>query len=250
MAVPRGSRLDRALALRLDVGLRALRYRWRLNPAEVAALRGALRPGDTALDIGAHKGGFLYWLQARVGPAGRVIAFEPQPDLADYLERAMTALGARHVTVEAVALSDRSGTALLRKRRDRTSCGATLEARSPTEDWVAQTVPTVSLDQYFNRRAGRVHAIKCDVEGHELAVLRGAVRTLRRDRPMLLVECEARLQAAGSVEEVFRLLAELGYEGWFFRGRQAHPMAAFEPGLQAAPRTPRYVNNFLFRARG
>ena len=132
MAVARGSRLDRPVALRLDLRLRALRYRLRLDPAEIAALCGALRPGDTALDIGAHKGGYLYWLQARVGPAGRVIAFEPQPDLADYLGRAMTALGARHVTVEALALSDRAGTALLRARRDRTSCGATLEARDPT----------------------------------------------------------------------------------------------------------------------
>ena len=249
MAVPRGSRLDRPIALRLDLRLRALRYRLRLDPAEIAALCGALRPGDTALDIGAHKGGYLYWLQARVGPAGRVIAFEPQPDLADYLERAMTALGARHVTVEALALSDRPGTALLRARRDRTSCGATLEARPSTEEWVTQAVPAVTLDEYLDRRDLRVRAIKCDVEGHELAVLRGAVRTLSRDRPVLLLECEARLRTAGGVDDVFALLAELGYDAWFFRGRRTRPLREFEPGLQQVPRSPGYVNNFLFRPR-
>ncbi len=249
MAVARGSRLDRPVALRLDLRLRALRYRLRLDPAEIAALCGALRPGDTALDIGAHKGGYLYWLQARVGSAGRVIAFEPQPDLADYLGRAMTALGARHVTVEALALSDRAGTALLRARRDRTSCGATLEARDPAQEWVAQQVPTITLDDYLDRRGLRVRAIKCDVEGHELAVLRGAVRTLARDRPVLLLECEARLRAAGGVGEVSALLAELGYEAWFFQGRRARPLREFEPELQPAPRTPGYVNNFLFRPR-
>jgi FkbM family methyltransferase len=249
MPVARGSRLDRPVALRLDLRLRALRYRVRIDPAEIAALLGALRPGDTALDIGAHKGGYLYWLQARVGPTGRVIAFEPQPDLADYLRRATAALGARHVTVEALALSDRPGTALLRVRRDRTSCGATLEARDPTEDWVARPVPVTTLDDYAERHDLRVHAIKCDIEGHELAALRGALRTLRRDRPVLLLECEARLRHAGGVEEVVALLADVGYDAWFFQGRRLRPIREFEPALQAAPRSPGYVNNFLFRPR-
>ncbi len=80
------------------------------------------------------------------------------------------------MTVEALALSDRAGTALLRARRDRTSCGATLEARDPTEAWVTQSVPTTTLDEYLERHDLRVRAIKCDAEGHELAVLRGAVR--------------------------------------------------------------------------
>jgi FkbM family methyltransferase len=249
MAVARGSRLDRPVALRLDLRLRALRYRLRLDPAEIAALLGALRPGDTALDIGSHKGGYLYWLQARVGPAGRVIAFEPQPDLADYLRRATAALGARHVTVEALALSDRAGTALLRVRRDRTSCGATLEARDPTQAWVAQSVPTVTLDEYLDGRSLRVRAIKCDVEGHELAVLRGAARTLARDRPVLLLECEARLRATGGLGEVSALLGDLGYDAWLFQGRRIRPLREFDPARQAAPRTPGYVNNFLFRPR-
>jgi FkbM family methyltransferase len=249
MVLRRGSRLDWPAALRLDLRLRALRYRLRLDPAEIAALLDALRPGDTALDIGAHKGGYLYWLQAKVGPAGRVIAFEPQPDLADYLERAMTAFGARHVTVETLALSDRPGTALLRARRGRTSCGATLEARDPGDEWVARPVHTSTLDDYLERRGLHVRAIKCDVEGHELAVLQGAVRTLGRDRPVLLLECEARLQAAGGVAEVFALLADLGYEAWFFRGGRTRPIREFEPGLQQAPRSPGYVNNFLFRPR-
>jgi FkbM family methyltransferase len=232
--------------------MRALRYRLRLTPAEIRALAGALRPGDAALDIGAHKGGYLYWLQRRVGPRGRVIAFEPQPDLADYLRRAMAALGASHVTVEALALSDRSGPALLRTRRARTSCGATLEARNPDEDWVAYPVGATCLDEYLSGRDLPVRAIKCDVEGHELAVLRGAVRTLRAHRPVLLVECETRLGGPTAVTDLIAFLADLGYEGWFFRRFRARPVREFEPELQRSPRAPGYVNNFLFRpaARG
>jgi FkbM family methyltransferase len=249
VAIARGTWLDRPLALRLDLRLRALRYRWRLNPAEVAALDAALGPGDTALDIGAHKGAYLYWLQARVGPAGHVIAFEPQPDLADYLGRAVAALGARHVTVERLALSDSSGPALLRRRRSGTSCGATLEARDPGADWVAEPVRAVTLDDYLRGRARRVRALKCDAEGHELAILRGAVETLRADRPVVLAECEARLGGAGSVGQVAAFLGDLGYEGAFFQAGRLRPLGDFDPARQPPARTPGYVNNFLFRPR-
>jgi FkbM family methyltransferase len=249
VAIPRGSPLDRPVALRLDLRLRALRYRLRLTPAEIRALTGSLRPGDAAVDVGAHKGGYLYWLQARVGPTGQVIAFEPQPDLADYLRRAVAALGAHQVTVETLALSDRSGSARLWTRRGRTSCGATLEAREPREDWMAYPVPAITLDEYLAGRALSVRAIKCDVEGHELAVLRGAHRTLGVHRPVLLVESEARLGGPTVVPEVVAWLADLGYDGWFFRGRRAWPIRDFEPAFQRAPRSPGYVNNFLFRPR-
>ena len=48
---------------------------------------GAIRPGDVAVDVGANKGSYLRWLSRAAGP-GKVVAFEPQPQLAAYLERA------------------------------------------------------------------------------------------------------------------------------------------------------------------
>ena len=66
---------------------RALSYRWLRNRAEISALRRHVRLGDHVVDIGCHKGGFLYWLRRYAGDAGRVYAFEPQRGLAEYLGR-------------------------------------------------------------------------------------------------------------------------------------------------------------------
>ena len=69
---------------------RGLRARLRDERAEIAALTGAIRPGDVAVDVGAHKGSFLPSLSWAAGP-GKVVAFEPQPVLAEYLFRACRA---------------------------------------------------------------------------------------------------------------------------------------------------------------
>ena len=146
---------------------RAWRYRLRLDSAEISFVRAHLRPGQHAVDIGAHKGGYLYWMRRAVGPSGRTFAFEVQPELAAYLRKVFA--GDPAVVVEQTGVSDRSGSAQLSIPSAGTSCGATLEARTDTVRGLE--VPTVTLDDYFAVRPGvRVALIKCDVEGHELRV--------------------------------------------------------------------------------
>lgn len=70
------------LRARLRLIYRAWRYRLRIDPGEIRYLLATLRPGRMALDIGAHKGAYSYWMSKAVGPWGEVIAFEPQPELA------------------------------------------------------------------------------------------------------------------------------------------------------------------------
>lgn len=67
---------------------------------------------------------------------------------------------------------------------------------------------------------GRIAAIKCDVEGLELRVLRGALRTLKREGPALLVEVEEQWAAryGTKAHDVFELLAGLGYRSQLVAG--------------------------------
>jgi hypothetical protein len=80
-------------------------------------------------------------------------------------------------------------------------------------------VPVDSLDHYFRHHSGQpIRLIKCDVEGHELEVLRGCRRIMAEDRPLLLVECQDTLNQAG-IESVFGYLQQYGYDGFFFQGQ-------------------------------
>ena len=197
------------------------------------------------MDIGAHKGAYVYWMQRAVGPSGTVFAFEPQVALAAYLRERVRG-GASPVVVENLAISDTNGSASLEVPAGGPACGATLEP-GLSGDKASVPVEVRTLDAYFASRPGvRIAFIKCDAEGHELRIFRGAERILREQRPVLLFECEARHNRRQSMTEVFGFLSGLGYSGRFFLGTRLVPLEEFHEGLQADPHAPAYANNFVF----
>jgi FkbM family methyltransferase len=234
---------------------RAFNYRWRVNRQEIEFLRGRIRPGDTAVDIGAHKGGFLYWLRHHVTATGRVCAFEPQPALAQYLKEVVAMQGWDNVTVEAAGLSSASGALELfvPAAEGAVSPGATLSPAHRGEPHHSVRVPVITLDEYMERRGSpRVAFIKCDVEGHEMAVFQGARRLLQRDHPVLLFECEQRHLPGSSPGVVIDYLRALGYRGYLFHSSGLLPVDQFSVERHQPVRegrywdAPGYFNNFAF----
>ncbi len=249
MSTPAGSPREPALwRLKLRLLHRAWRYRWRTDPAEIAFARAHALPGTLALDIGAHKGGYTFWLARSVGATGRVYAFEPQPMLAANLRRCFDPA---RVVVENAGVSDRNGTMELHIPGDGApSPGASLEPiPAVTATGHSLSVRVIALDGYLQDRRLPVSFVKCDVEGHELHVFRGAGRLLRSDRPVLLFECEQRHHGAQPITAVFAYLEDLGYTGRFYCRRQLLPLAAFDPAEHQNPDRPAaYCNNFVFTA--
>jgi len=150
-------------------------------------LARTLPDGGLFLDVGANIGVYgasLWKLRGRV----RGTAFEPIPTTQALLESTF-ALNNVPFSLERIAVSDRAGTLNLSAYehglnnfwiKNDDGCHPTLQ------------VPTVPLDEWCSDNPERVpSAIKIDVEGHELAVLQGARRTLRTHRPALVIECHA-----------------------------------------------------------
>jgi len=227
---------------------RAWRYRYRLEPLEIRLLLQHLAAGDTAVDVGAHKGAYTYWMRHAVGAAGRVYAFEPQPFLAERLSALVAASGYGNVVVENLGLSSASGTLTLNVPGHGPSPGASFEAGSA--EGQSYPVRVTTLDEYFDGLAVRsVRLLKCDAEGHELEVFRGGQRLLTEMRPCLLFECERRHRSSGRVDDVFQWLQELGYRGYFIDRNGARDIREFDPEVhQRDTGDPGYVNNFLFLA--
>jgi FkbM family methyltransferase len=80
------------------------------EPEVQAEIRRRLRPGDTAIDVGANAGWHTLLMASRVGAGGRVIAVEPNPSSRERLEHAVAINRLVNVRVDPRALADRDGT--------------------------------------------------------------------------------------------------------------------------------------------
>lgn len=233
---------------RCRVVYRAWRYRLRTERPETLFLLKHLGPGQTALDIGSHKGVYAYWMHRRVLPGGRVIAFEPQPELAAYVERLKKAFRLHRLTIVNAALSTTAGTRDLFLPLVNPRGAATLEKASGGGRTLQ--VSTMVLDEYLDaNRARPIHFIKCDVEGHELDVFHGGERMLAEDRPKLLFECQDFRHTEGQTRRVFQFLNRLGYDGYFFEGGKPTPVSRFRPEVHQTPDRKPPLDNFVFVAR-
>ena len=227
---------------------RAIKYRYKLDPAELAFVLSAVRRGQTVLDLGAHKGGYTWWLARAVGRSGRVVCVEPQRNLADALKSVMA--NRPQVHVEWAAVSETTGTGRLSLRADGSSHGASIVGFDGEEGKKARTVevPTVTLADLAQRHSlGRIDFIKCDIEGHEGAVFAAASALIERDRPTILVECEER-HASGphaGVSGLVRLFEPMGYRIRFFHSGRLHAVETFDASKHQTYGQGEYANNFV-----
>ncbi len=231
------------LLQRLRLWNRARRYLRKNEPDECRFTCDCLRPGQIVLDIGAHKAAFTYWMSRAVGRGGHVYAFEPQPNMAAYLERFANSCRHRNITVCPVALSERRGRGQLMIPATQ---WAHLQAADEALDDTAVEVPVETLDAYLEAigAARPISFVKCDVELHELEVFRGGRRLLAEDRPVLLFESLPLTHLPGGHSDTFAFLEQLGYRGYFFYESQLVPLSDYSAARHTLVLP--HVQNYVF----
>lgn len=209
---------------------------------ELIVLRSLAEPRRIVVDVGANYGLYSYGL---LGNGRTVEAFEPVPAVC----AALAAFGSR-LHAHCVALSDHAGEATLYVPYIRETLEPGNSSMTQSYDRnETMVVPLRTLDSFDFRG---VTVLKVDVEGQELAVLRGAEATIMRERPILCVEIEQRLLGVTGVESVRRLIHEYGYDGWFINiDGGLKTIEEFSAGShQLIDRIVLpgrlYINNFLF----
>lgn len=187
-------------------------------------LRGCATRGGTVIDVGANIGFHTLESALLVGPSGRVIAIEAAPPHADALRRSLELNAMRNVVVVEAAVGERTGEALLALPSSGNLGMFTLGPVSGSE---AYTVALRTLDDILSAQPpSPIDLIKIDIEGSELAALRGAARTLRTHQPAVLIELnESALRRCGaSSQQVKTLLRKAGYRGWLIGRRTTRPI--------------------------
>lgn len=219
------------------------------EPMETSVLCGSLKEGDTLIDVGANIGYYTILAAKRVGPRGRVIAFEPEPNNFAILKRNVEANGFTNVILEQKALSNKPGTLRLYLEEENKGGHKVFQFGS-ARPFVE--VEAVRLDDYLKEYKGRIDLIKIDTEGAEGAILEGMQKTLRRHHGVtLLVEFFPKLlHSFGSdAGQVLANLQALGFEirDVNERARRVAPVSAAELLARHKPDQLSYTNLLLQR---
>lgn len=230
----------------LKLLFRAWKYRLADNPEEIRYLLHTIKRGATVMDVGAHKGGYTFWMKRAVGPIGKVIAFEPQRKGADLLAELFRNTNV-HVEHRALSNSIEQQQLYIQPQAYEVSFEASLENKY--EHSLTEWIETVTLDHYCHGQVLTPSFIKIDVEGHEEKVLEGALTVLRQAKPALLIECEVRHIGWEAMQRVFRLLEDIQYKGFFYQKGKRTSLEQFNPQQDQRTGhagTRNYVNNFYF----
>lgn len=174
-----------------------------------------LGPGDTVLDVGANCGVVSIYASKMVGPTGHVHAFEPQPDLAELMQKSVEIGGYSQVSVHNIALSENEGVMNMLIPADN-SGAASLSAQTAVPGKTIQVQVKRTADYLSGLNLGKVRLMKLDVEGHEESVLRGALDFFRDRGPDVIVfesNKHLYLEYAEQIweEATVKLLESIGY---------------------------------------
>lgn len=152
---------------------------------EIALVLSQLAPGDYFLDIGARIGAYALPAARIVGQSGLVVAMEPDLQAASHMQFSARRNGLTNLVILSCGASDKTRVARL-EAHGRPDARAVVASEAST---LGQAIGLLTLDSLESLiPAGRLRAIKVDVEGHEMEVLRGARHLIARDHPLLVVE--------------------------------------------------------------
>ena len=182
---------------------------------EMIAFGCLLFPGARVLEVGGHIGFTSLYFASLVDSFGKVIVFEPGPNNLKYIKSNIAKAG--NVRLEVAGCSDLDGESVLyidNLTGQNNSLifnfeGLAANAKAAPGVQVSTapvTISTVKIDTYCEQSAYQPDFIKIDVEGHELAVLRGAEKLLDSEKPpMLMVEVQS------DHIEIVEMLRNYGY---------------------------------------
>ncbi len=206
------------------------------------AMMRMVRRGSVVADVGANLGYFTLLLADLTGAEGRVLSFEPQPNLARLLRKSIDVNGyAGFTDLHAMALGPKAGTAAIEASIDQPGGGRTIA------DGMSEGGTKVPLGRFDEiPHALDVEFIKMDVEGFEPEVWKGMTARLeRRDLPLtIFMEF-----TVGRLPDPAGFLDEILSHG-FSLAIVSHEQGVIPIGREELLEGPRFVDHMLVFARG
>jgi FkbM family methyltransferase len=196
------------------------------DPSMTSVFKHLIKPGDTVWDIGTERGWFTLLMASIVGEHGRVDSFEAFPPTVEKLEANVNINHFRWVHVNGRAVSNTNSSMWFVPPSNEVTHNVSFLEDCNGVGYLANSfqpgcieVKTICLDDYYEKEGiKKLSLIKIDIEGAEVAALKGAKKLIEKDKPVLAIEFnrQTALRANSSIEELCEMIRDYGYEMYLF----------------------------------
>lgn len=171
-----------------------LRTQNEFEPLQTSRFLKQVKKGDVVMDIGANIGYYTILASKKVGPSGKVYAFEPYSKNLTLLKKNIALNTCTNVVVVAEAVSDTSAKKPFEVDRANPGESRLAAHKSKKSDML---VTTITLDSFLKReKIKKADVIKMDIEGAEIQAILGAKNLLKNSKKItLFIECNVRALA-------------------------------------------------------
>lgn len=193
----------------------------RNDEQEINLVKKFIKSGTDSIDVGVYRGVYSYEMSKY---SEKVHSFEPNPIIFKYINKNLKKF-IKNIHLYNFALSNQNKTMNLKIPIRNSNSNkeifeeyyemgkATIHNENNFENYENFEIQTKKIDELsFDNK---ISFIKIDVEGHELEVIEGAKNTIKRDKPILLVEIEKQYTKK-EVAESINFINSLGYKSYFF----------------------------------
>ncbi len=193
----------------------------RSDEQEINLVKKFIKPGSDSIDVGVYRGVYSYEMSKY---SEKVHSFEPNPIIFKYIDKNLKKF-IKNIHLYNFALSNQNKTINLKIPIRNSNSNkeifeeyyemgrATIHNENNFENYENFEIQTKTIDELsFDNK---ISFIKIDVEGHELEVIEGAKNTIKKDKPILLVEIEKQYTKK-EVAESINFINSLGYKSYFF----------------------------------
>lgn len=178
-------------------------------------VKKVVRPNDVFIDIGANIGYFSI-LSATISPSVRVISFEPVKDLFKKMKENFSINDCKNIeAINAAAGEINERRELFISNAD--NLGMSSFHQPENYSGRKEKVEVVSIDNWFKTSGlSKIDLVKLDIEGSELAALKGMKGVLEKQKPVLLVEINPETLSLFGLKphDIFNYLKQLNFDGF------------------------------------
>lgn len=184
---------------------------------EILMARKFLKKDSIILDIGANIGWYCLSLFKNVSN-GQIIAFEPASRTFANLKSNISINNAKNVKLYNFAVSDEKKERFFYYYPTESGSSSFMDLHSDIKKRIIRS-KTKKIDDFIGKIVPKVDFIKCDIEGAEIFAIKGALKTIKKNLPVLLVEMLRKWSAKFEYHpnDIIKILSNIGYKCYFLR---------------------------------